>query len=59
MEVTWSIISEGGRQVGGMGEKFQGIQNIVGRYKIDGSRLRIEWEMEKPNNLYVQPMNMN
>ena len=36
-----------------MGEKVQGIRNIIGRYKIDRGRLRIVWEMEKPKNLYV------
>ena len=38
---------------GGMGEKVQGIRSIIGRYKIDRGRLKIEWEMEKPKNLYV------
>ena len=38
-----------------MGGKVQGIRNINGRYKIDGGRLRIVWEMEKPNNLYIHP----
>ena len=36
-----------------MGEKVQGIRSIIGRYKIDRGRLKIEWEMEKPKNLYV------
>ena len=40
-----------------MGEKVQGLRSINGRYKID--RLRIVQEMEKPKNLYVQPMDMN
>ena len=38
---------------GRMREKIQGIRSINGRYKIDRGRLRIVWEMEKPNNLYV------
>ena len=37
---------------GRMGEKVQGIRNINGRYKIDKKRLKIVWEMEKPQNLY-------
>ena len=45
---------------GRMGEKIQGIKSISGsRYKIDRGRLRIVWEMEKPKNLYVLPMDMN
>ena len=36
-----------------MGEKVQGISSINGRYKLDRGRVRIVWEMEKPNNLYV------
>ena len=47
---------EGG---GRMRKKIQGIRSIIGRYKIDRERLRIIWEMEKPKNLYVQPMDMN
>ena len=39
--------------------KVQGIRSINGRYKIDRGRLRIVQEMEKPKNLYVQPMDMN
>ena len=42
-----------------MGEKVQGKRSINGRYKIDGGRLRIVWEIEKPKNLYVGPMDMN
>ena len=48
---------EGGR--GTMGEKVQGIRSIIGRYKIDRGKLRIVWEVEKPKNLYVSPMDMN
>ena len=40
-----------------MEKKLQEI-SINDRYKIDGRRLRIVWEMEKPKNLYVQPMDM-
>ena len=46
----------GGRR---MGEKVQEIRSINGRYKIDRGRLRITWEMEKPQNLYIRPMDMN
>ena len=42
----------GGRG-GRMGENVQGIRSINGRYKIDRERLRIVWEMEKPENLHV------
>ena len=41
------------------GEKVQGRRSINGRYKIDRGRLRIVWEVEKPKNLYIQPMDMN
>ena len=41
-----------------MGEKVQGVRSINGRHKLDRERLRIVLEMEKPKNLYVQPMNM-
>ena len=49
---------EGYQQVGEgerMGEKVQGIRSINGGYKIGRGRLRIVWEMEKPENLYIQP----
>ena len=42
-----------------MGKNVQGIRSINGKYKIDGERLRIVWEMEKPKNLYVLPVDMN
>ena len=42
-----------------MGEKIPGIRSINGRYKIDRAWLRMVWEMEKPRNLHVQPMDMN
>ena len=48
-----------GREWRRMGTKIQGIRSINGKYKIDRGRLRIAWEMEKPKNLYVQPMDMN
>ena len=52
-----------GYQQGGVGErmggKVQGISRINGRYKIDRGWLRIVWEMEKPGNLYAQPIDMN
>ena len=41
------------------GRNVQVIRSINGRYKIDRGRLRIEWEMEKPKNLYVRPMGLN
>ena len=41
------------------GGKVQGIRSINGRYKIDRGRVRIVWEMEKPKNLYIQPMGIN
>ena len=44
---------------GRMEEKLQGIRSINDRYKIDRGMLRIVWEMEKPKNLYVRPMDMN
>ena len=46
----------GGRR---KGEKVQGMRSTNGRYKIDRGRLRIVWEMEKPKNLYIRPMDMN
>ena len=42
-----------------MGEKVHGIRSINGGYKIDRGRVRIIWEMEKPKNLYIQPIDMN
>ena len=48
-----------GGQGGRMGEKAQGKKSINRRYKIDRGRLRIVWEMEKPKNLHVRPMDMN
>ena len=53
---------EGYQQGGGggrMGRNVQGIRTLNGRYKIDRRKLRIVWEMEKPKNLCVQPMDMN
>ena len=44
---------------GRMGGKVQGIRSINSRYKIYRGRLRIVWEIEKPKNLYVWPMDMN
>ena len=40
-------------------EKIQGKCSINGRYKIDGERLKIAWEMENPKIFYVPPMDMN
>ena len=48
-----------GREKGELGGKVQGIRSIIGRHKIFRARLRIVWEVEKPKNLYVQPMDMN
>ena len=42
-----------GKGVGGTGQKVQGIRSINGRCKIERGRLRTEWEMEKPKNLYA------
>ena len=56
MEISWRLSVVRGRRR--MEEKVQGIRNINGRYKIDRGRLRMVWEMEKPKNLYVQPMDM-
>ena len=47
----------GGR--GRMGEKIQGLRSIIGRYKINRGRLRTVQKMEKPEKLYVRPMDMN
>ena len=52
MEITWRVISRV-RWVERMGEKAQGLRNIICRYKIDRGKLRIVHEMEKPKNLYV------
>ena len=57
MEITWRVVRGEGER--GMEENVQGISSINGRYKIDRGRLRIVWEMEKPKNLYVRPMDMN
>ena len=50
MEITWRVISGEGE----MGEWGKGTGNKKHkcRYKIEGGRLRILWEMEKPNNLH-------
>ena len=44
-------------------KKVPGIRSINGRYKIDRGRLRIIWEMEKPNVhpyvLICTPIDMN
>ena len=57
MQITWRVNSREreGRMVG----KIQGIRSIHGRYKKHRGRLIIVWEMEKPKNFYVQPMDMN
>ena len=52
------VYQQGGRGES-MGGKVQGIRSINGSYKIDRGSLRIVWEMEKPKNLYVPPMDMN
>ena len=58
MEITWRVISggEGGERIG---ENVQGIRSVNGRFKMDRGRLRLVQEMEKPKNLYVQPIDMN
>ena len=45
-----------GKESGG---KVQGIRSINDSYKMDRGMLRIMWEMEKPKNLHVGPMDMN
>ena len=57
METTWRVIS--GEGWGEPGAKVWGVRSINGRYRIDSRRLRIVWEMEKPKNLHVRPMDMN
>ena len=47
------------KRVGGMEEKIQGLRSIIGMQKIDLEMLRIVQEMEKLNNVYAQPINMN
>ena len=44
---------------GECGGKVQGIRSINNRNKIDRGRVRIVWEMEKPKNLHVKPMDVN
>ena len=44
---------------GRTGEKVQGFRSIICRYKIDRDRLRTIYEIEKPKDLYAQPMDMN
>ena len=39
-----------------MEKKVPVIRSIIGRYKIDRGRLTVVYEMEKPKNLYVQPI---
>ena len=42
-----------------MVEKLQGIRSKNGRYNIDRERLRKAFEMEKPKNLHIGPMDIN
>ena len=42
-----------------MGDKIQGMGSIIGRYRIERKRLKIVWEVEKPKNFHVWPMDMN
>ena len=48
-----------GRGRRAMGGKVQGIRSIVGGYRIDRGLSGIAWEVEKPKNSYVRPMDMN
>ena len=48
-----------GRGRGRMEKKIQGLRSIIGRYKIDRRRSRTVQEMEKPKNVYAQPIDMN
>ena len=57
MEITWRVIR--GEEEGERGEKGTGNKKHNGRYKTDKERLKIEYEMEKPKNLYVLLMDMN
>ena len=53
---------EGYQQGSGRGReggKVQRINSINVRCKIDRGRVRIVWEMLKPKNLYIRPMDMN
>ena len=50
MEITWRVIS--GKGGGRMGEKVQGIRTIIGRYKIDRERLRINLGNGEAKTLY-------
>ena len=49
-------VGRGKRKIGG---KRTGNKKHKWLVQIDRGRLRIVWEMEKPKNLYVQPMDMN
>ena len=40
----------GGEEWGG---KVQGIRSIIGRYKIDGERIRMVWETETKELIYT------
>ena len=48
-----------GRGRGRRRERVQGIRRIIGRYQLVKGKVKNSWEMEKPKNLYVQPMDMN
>ena len=50
---------EGYQWEGVVGEKVPVRRSINGRYKVGRRKLRIVWKMEKPKNLYVQPIDMN
>ena len=51
--------SHGGLSAGRGRQETGGKVQGNGRYRTDRGRLRIVQEMEKPKNLYVQPMDMN
>ena len=57
MEITWRVISgdgeggNGGKGTGNKQHKWQ-VQNRQGEVKI-------VWEMEKPKNVKIRPMDMN
>ena len=58
IEITLRVISGQG-EGRNREEKVQGIRSINGTYKIDRMNLSTVQEIEKPKNLYVQPMDMS
>ena len=54
MEITKRVISGEWREEWGKSTEYKHNRQAQSR-----GRLRIIWEMEKPKNLYLQPMDMN